>query len=131
MTRAKEKLYMSSYGSEYKLVRDINPKYLRLKGDCNFPKLYKVNIEDYLFRDKISNVYNKEEVVRQYVLKTLNESYNYPLDNIFLEEKVNIGSRIGKADICIKDNKNEPILLGDGDFNIIGIAIGIIKKMIN
>ena len=41
----------------------------------------------------------EEEKIIQWILRELKEVYRYSLDLIKLEEKINIGSKIGLADI--------------------------------
>ena len=60
-----------------------------------------INIEKYILKDQITDIYSEEEKIRQWILRELKEVYKYPLDLIKLEEKINMGSRIGLADIAV------------------------------
>jgi len=101
MTRATEKLYISSDGAPSKFIKDIDYQFLRIKENCSMRRISTINIEKYLLKDQIPDIYSEEEKIRQWVLRELKEVYKYPLDLIKLEEKINMGSRIGLADIAV------------------------------
>lgn len=101
MTRATERLYMTSSGNPSKFIKDIDYKFLRIKEDCLIRRVYSVDINDYLFKEEINDIYSDEERVRQWILKELKEVYKYPLNLINLEYKINIGSKFGLADIVV------------------------------
>lgn len=101
MTRATERLYISSDGVPSKFIKDIDYHFLRIKENCSMRRISSINIENYLLKDDIQDIYSEEEKVRQWILRDLNEVYKYPLDLIKLEEKINIGSKIGLADISV------------------------------
>lgn len=101
MTRATEKLYLFSSGKTSRFIGDIYSKYLRIKDDSKFSNFYNIPHEKYEFIDKILDLYSKEEMVRQWFIKELEESYGYPKKLIDIEYQVNNFSKPGFADICI------------------------------
>lgn len=64
MTRATEELFLSSYGNPSKFIKDISCKYLRINSKCNFRKLHRIDIDEYLFTYKIDDIYKSEEITR-------------------------------------------------------------------
>lgn len=106
MTRAKEKLFMTSDGVPSKFIKDIDYRYLRIKNNCNMQRLVNISIDDYLLKENIPDMYSNEEKIRQWVLKELNEVYKYPLNLISIEHTVNIGSRVNYADIAVNIYRN-------------------------
>lgn len=110
MTRASEKLYMLSSGKPSKFIEDINSKFLSLKYNCSIRSFYDINVEEYIFKNKIKDVYCHEEKVRQWILKELNETYGYPIEIMDIEYKVNVFSQLGFVDAVIyKHIDNEKI----------------------
>jgi SOS regulatory protein LexA len=107
MTRATEKLFITSDGNPSKFIKDIDYKYLRIKENCAMRRIHSIKIEDYLLKESIPDMYSEEERVRQWVLKELNEVYKYPLNLIILEQKINIGSSIKFADIAVDIYRNK------------------------
>lgn len=101
MTRATEKLYLYSSSKPSRFIDEIHPKYLRINDKCKLNKQYYISIEDYVFKDKISDLYSNEEKVRQWILKELEDNYGYPKDLIDLEYEVNNFSKTGFVDICV------------------------------
>lgn len=106
MTRATEKLYMSSNERPSKFIKDINYKYLRIKENCRMPRINSVNISNYNFKDKIQDMYGQEEKVRQWILNELVETYRYPFDLLNIEERINIGSKTCFVDVAVNVYKN-------------------------
>ncbi|MDU4853864.1 MAG: transcriptional repressor LexA [Clostridioides difficile] len=107
MTRAKEKLYMTSDGMPSKFIKDIDYRYLRIKCDCMMRRAATISIEDYLFKEKILDMYSNEEKVRQWILRELRDVYKYPLNLITIEQKINKGSQIFYADIAVDIYRNK------------------------
>lgn len=107
MTRATEKLFITSDGNPSKFIKDIDYKYLRVKENCSMRRIHSIKIEDYLLKESISDMYSEEERVRQWILKELNEVYKYPLNLITLEQKINIGSSVKFADIAVDIYRNK------------------------
>lgn len=107
MTRATEKLFITSDGNPSKFIKDIDYKYLRVKENCSMRRIHTIKIEDYLLKESISDMYSEEERVRQWILKELNEVYKYPLNLITLEQKINIGSSVKFADIAVDIYRNK------------------------
>ncbi len=106
MTRATEKLFITTNEAPSKFIKDIDYRYLRIKEKCLIRKISNIDIEDYLLKDNIMDIYSAEEKVRQWMIRELVESYKYPLDFITLEERVNIGSKIAFADIGVNINRS-------------------------
>jgi DNA helicase-2/ATP-dependent DNA helicase PcrA len=106
MTRASECLYMSSCAKPSRFINSISPKYLRLSSDNRFSHMYNIRPDDYQFAEKILDIYSKEEKVRQWLLRELQEKYNYPRALLDVEYKVNNMSRTGSVDICVQVSRD-------------------------
>lgn len=106
MTRASERLYLSSSARPSRFIGNISPRYLRLSGDTRFSHMYNIRPDEYLFADRILDIYSKEEKVRQWLLRELQDKYHYPLNLLAVEYRVNNMSRIGSVDVCVQANKN-------------------------
>lgn len=109
MTRATEELFLSSYGNPSKFIKDISCKYLRINSKCNFRKLHRIDIDEYLFTYKIDDIYKSEEITRQWIISELMDRYGYPKDLIDVEVKVNIEAKAEVVDIvvCVYENKDK------------------------
>ena len=109
MTRATEELFLSSYGNPSKFIKDISCKYLRINSKCNFRKLHRIDIDEYLFTYKIDDIYKSEEITRQWIISELMNRYGYPKDLIDVEVKVNIEAKAEVVDIvvCVYENKDK------------------------
>jgi DNA helicase-2/ATP-dependent DNA helicase PcrA len=106
MTRAAELLYMSSCAQPSRFLKSISPQYLRLSSGSRFSHLYNIRPDEYQFAEKILDIYSKEEKVRQWLLRELQEKYNYPRALLSVEYKVNNMSRTGSVDICIQVSRD-------------------------
>ena len=106
MTRASELLYMSSCASPSRFISSISPNYLRLDGRNRFSHMYNIRPDEYQFGEKILDIYSKEEKVRQWLLKELQDKYRYPRFLLDVEYKVNNMSRTGSVDICVQVNRD-------------------------
>lgn len=106
MTRAKEKLFITSDGMPSKFIKGIDYRYLRLKNNCMMQRPVNISIEDYLLKESIPDMYSNEEKIRQWVLKELNDVYKYPLNLISIEYPVNFGSRVNYADVAVNIYRN-------------------------
>ena len=110
MTRANELLYLTSSGKPSRFLEDIDSRYLKLKYKCKLSKFYNVSVENYAYKNTIIDIYSYEEKVRQWIIRELNNTYNYPLDLINVEYKVNNFSKVGLVDVAIKIySNNNPI----------------------
>lgn len=107
MTRATEELFLSSYGNPYKFIKDISCKYLRINSKCNFRKLHRIDIDEYLFTYKIDDIYKSEEITRQWIISELMNRYGYPKDLIDVEVKVNIEAKAEVVDIVVYVYENK------------------------
>lgn len=106
MTRASELLYMSSCAKTSRFMASIAPGYLRLSGTSRFSHMYNIRPDEYQFGEKILDIYSKEEKVRQWLLKELQDKYGYSRTLLDVEYKVNGYSRTGSVDVCIQVNKD-------------------------
>ena len=107
MTRATEELFLSSYGNPSKFIKDISCKYLRINSKCNFRKLHRIDIDEYLFTYKIDDIYKSEEITRQWIISELMDRYGYPKDLIDVEVKVNIEAKAEVVDIVVYVYENK------------------------
>ncbi|QGT99769.1 SOS-response repressor and protease LexA [Candidatus Syntrophocurvum alkaliphilum] len=110
MTRANELLYLSSSGTPSPFIKEINHNYLRINSYSKFRKYYDIRIDNYAFREKIFNLYSKEEKVRQWVIKELKQTYKYPSELIDVEYKVNSFSAVGSVDIAVSIYNNNNLI---------------------
>lgn len=107
MTRATERLYMTCDGNPSKFIADINSRFLKYDENTLIRNFYNLPIEQYVFKDKLKDLYSAEEKVRQWVIHELKETYKYPENLIDLEYQVNSFSKIGFVDIAVSIfNKN-------------------------
>jgi len=111
MTRSREQLFLSCWGSPSKFIKDINPKFLRTGLASKKRSFYKINVDDYLFKDKLSQLYSREEEVRQWMLRELIDNYRYPEKLIELEQKVSLFSKRGSVDIAVNAYQDDLYLL--------------------
>lgn len=107
MTRATEELFLSSYGNPSKFIKDISCKYLRINSKCNFRKLHRINIDEYLFTYKIDDIYRNEEITRQWIISELMNRYGYPKELIDVEVKVNIEAKAEVVDVVVYVYENK------------------------
>lgn len=101
MTRANELLYMSSVDRPSKFIKEIANNHLRIKRDSNLKPFQSMGIYEYMLIDQIVDVNAKEEVVRQWFIKELKETYGYPLELIKLEYPVQHFSKKGFVDVAV------------------------------
>lgn len=101
MTRANELLYLTSSGKPSKFIAEINPEYLQMSNGSSVKTFYDIHLDDYLFKDRIIDLYSNEEKVRQWFIKELHKSYGYPLSLMDIEYKVSNFSKVGSVDIVV------------------------------
>lgn len=101
MTRANEILYMSSVHKPSKFIKEIKNEYLRMKRDCCIRPFKSVGIFEYNLKEQIIDINAREEIVRQWMIKELNKTYEYPLDLINLEYPVQKFSQKGYVDVSV------------------------------
>ncbi|MCT4599183.1 MAG: type I restriction enzyme HsdR N-terminal domain-containing protein [Vallitalea sp.] len=113
MTRAEEKLYLTSYGVASKFMNDINKHYLITNDDEPFGNIKKLPEVDYYFGEKLLEKHTKEEMIRQGIIHSLINELGYPINNVDIEVPVNRYSRTGYADIVIYKtyNKEKPLVV--------------------
>lgn len=101
MTRANEYLYITTSGIPSKFIEEINSKYLKLNNTCRFRKYYNISLDEFEYKNKIIDLYSKEERVRQWAIRELIESYKYPKGLIEVEYKINNFSKTGSVDAAV------------------------------
>lgn len=106
MTRATELLFLSSSKKPSKFIKDIEPAYLKLTMDSRIKCFYDVKLDNYLYQDKIFNLFSEEEKIRQWVLTELIDNYKYPKELVDVECKINEFSKIGFVDIVVNIYSN-------------------------
>ncbi|MCM3359238.1 transcriptional repressor LexA [Psychrobacillus sp. MER TA 171] len=110
MTRANELLYMSSVKKPSKFIKEMNFEFLRIKRDCQLRPFHSIGIQDYQLTNQIMDLNSKEEVVRQWMIRELHQTYGYPLELLELEYPVQQFSRKGFVDIAVHIYANGDLL---------------------
>ncbi|MCD8510765.1 MAG: type I restriction enzyme HsdR N-terminal domain-containing protein [Bacillus sp. (in: Bacteria)] len=110
MTRANELLYMSSVKKPSKFIKEIANDHLRMKRDCSLRPFYSIGIQEYQLTNQILDINAKEEVIRQWLLKELTNTYGYPLELIQLEFPVQQFSKRGYVDIVVSIHVNGKVV---------------------
>jgi DNA helicase-2/ATP-dependent DNA helicase PcrA len=113
MTRANELLYLSCSGKPSKFITEINSRYLKLDSGSEMKRFYDIHIESYAFKDKIIDLYSKEEKIRQWIISELKNTYKYPAGLLEIEYKVNNFSQVGSIDLAVcvyNDNRKIPYI---------------------
>lgn len=100
MTRANELLYMSSVKKPSKFIKEINRKHLRMKKDASLKPFESIPMTDYQLTDQLVDLHSKEEVIRQWLVRELRETYGYPYELMELEFGVQQFSKKGYCDIA-------------------------------
>ncbi|MEK5217168.1 transcriptional repressor LexA [Psychrobacillus sp. FSL H8-0487] len=108
MTRANELLYMSSVRKPSRFIKEMNFDYLRMKRDSQLRPFQSIGIQNYQLTNQIMDPNSKEEVVRQWMIRELHQTYGYPLELLELEYPVQQFSRKGFVDIAVH-------IYGNGD----------------
>lgn len=106
MTRANELLYMSSVGRPSRFMKELNFENFTMKRDCRLHPFESIAIQNYELTERIVDLNAKEEVIRQWIIRELKRSYNYPLELLELEFPVQLFSRKGYVDIAVMMYKN-------------------------
>lgn len=101
MTRANELLYMSSVKKPSKFIKEINRKNLRMKKDASLKPFESIPMTDYQLTDQLVDLHSKEEVIRQWLVRELRETYGYPYELMELEFGVQQFSKKGYCDIAV------------------------------
>lgn len=105
MTRAKECLYMSNSHTPCCYLKEI-PDTL-LQTDNAPDTLYDISPENYLFTERLNQLFGKEEEVRQWFLRELILHYGYPKNCIQIEAPIQCGSRKFFVDIIVYANDSQ------------------------
>lgn len=106
MTRANELLYMSSVAKPTKFIKEMNLEHLRIQRDCQLRPFQSIGIQDYHLKNQVQDLNSKEEVVRQWLIRELKQTYGYPLELLELEFPVQQFSQKGYVDIAVQIYKN-------------------------
>lgn len=101
MTRANELLYMTSVDKPSKFIKEIANNLLRMKRDSSIRPFQSMGIYEYLLTDQIIDINAKEEVVRQWLIRELRDTYGFPLELIKLEYPVHQFSKKGYVDVAV------------------------------
>ncbi|GGM40433.1 hypothetical protein GCM10011351_28230 [Paraliobacillus quinghaiensis] len=101
MTRANDLLYMSSVKKPSFFIKEIDNRLIRLMRDSAIRPFQSITIQDYQLTNQLVDLNAKEEVVRQWLLRELVESFGYPLELITLEYPVQQFSKRGYVDIAV------------------------------
>ncbi|MBR3834415.1 MAG: type I restriction enzyme HsdR N-terminal domain-containing protein [Lachnospiraceae bacterium] len=103
MTRAKDILYLTSNGEESQFIHEIDSNMLQLSDDEK-EQFHCISIDDFLFLDKVKDVNQVEEQVRQWYLKVLQNNYGYSVEQIRIEDVIKDGSKTYYVDIAVYDD---------------------------
>ncbi|MCT4661905.1 MAG: UvrD-helicase domain-containing protein [Tissierellales bacterium] len=109
MTRAKEKLYMTYSGQESKFIKDIDSEWIKSKEISIFERVDHIGIKNFKFRDKISDIYGEEEIVRQWAIQELHSKLGYKYEDMSIEYRVQNFSKTGYADVAIKKHCSDSL----------------------
>lgn len=101
MTRANELLYMSSVKKPSKFIKEIDRKHLRMKKDAALRPFESISMAEYQLTNQLVDLHSKEEVIRQWLIRELKETYGYPLELMELEFPVQQFSKKGYCDIAV------------------------------
>ena len=118
MTRAKEWLYLIAGKNPSRYLKEIDSRFLRMSPFYRLRPFYAIPPEEYLFQKYVSGD-SPEERVRQWLLRELIESYEFPKrlfdgSTVDIEVPVAIGSRQCYADVAIRktvSGRPEPLVL--------------------
>lgn len=101
MTRANELLYMSSVKKPSKFIKEIDRRHMRMKKDASLRPFESISMANYQLTDQLIDLHSKEEVIRQWLVRELQETYGYPLELMELEFQVQQFSKKGYCDIAV------------------------------
>lgn len=110
MTRAEELLYLTSVeGRASRFLADIDPATVdngaeKSKLHTPFDEFYQISSGKYRFRQKLTNVYTEEEIVRQWIVDVLIKKYDVPEDMLEIEYNVQKFSTSGRVDVAVFAN---------------------------
>ncbi|OAK75501.1 transcriptional repressor LexA [Lederbergia galactosidilytica] len=107
MTRANELLYMSAVKAPSKFLQEIDANQLRFNRDTALRPFQPIAISEYKFADKIADVNSKEELIRQWMIQQLIQTYQYPDSLLEVEYGVQQFSKRGYVDIAVMIHVND------------------------
>ena len=110
MTRATERLYMSYHEEKSKFLKEIEAGFLKLQDTAKIRNLYQVDLNEYIFLDKLFDQYGKEEAIRQWFLSELMKTYKYPIELLDIEYPVQLFSKKGYVDIVVSIYHNNRMI---------------------
>ena len=118
MTRAKEWLYLISGKNPSRYLGQVDRHFLRLSSLYRLRPFYAIPPEEYLFKQFVNND-SPEERVRQWLLRELIESYDFPRKlfdgrTINIEVPITIGAGQYFADVAIQkefEGNPQPLVL--------------------
>lgn len=116
MTRANELLYMSSVKKPSKFIKEIDRKHLRMKKDAALRPFESISIAEYQLTNQLVDLHSKEEVIRQWLIRELKDTYGYPLELLELEFPVQQFSKKGYCDIAVlvySDGEANPYIIAE------------------
>ena len=103
MTRAKNRLYLTSSSKASSFIKEIDSQYLQL-SDNEKEDMFSIPIDEYDNIESVSRVTGEEEVVRQSYMNQLKLHYGYPADLLKIEERVQCGSHSLFVDIVVYED---------------------------
>lgn len=101
MTRANELLYMTSVRKPSRFMKEVKNDYLRVMRDSKMRPFQSIPIQEYILTDQLIDLNKKEEVIRQWLLRELTQTFGYPPELITLEYPVQQFSRRGYVDVAV------------------------------
>lgn len=115
MTRAKNLLFLTSCNIPSIYIREIDPALLCTKI-TEFSPFYTIPIEQYYFKEQLTNIHSREEAVRQWYLHELITKLGYQPEHIQLEFPVRHFSSCGFVDLCVfagRGRQQKPFILAE------------------
>lgn len=107
MTRAKNRLYLTSNGKASSFIEEIAPDCLQLSDDDKEDR-YNIPLDEYDAIERVNRLTAVHEAVRQSYMQQLKLHYGYPADLLRIEESVQCGSHSFLVDIVVyEDSRNE------------------------
>lgn len=103
MTRAKNRLYLTSSLKASSFIEEIDSKYLQL-SDEEKEAVFSIPIDEYDAIERVSRLTGEEEAVRQGYINQLKLHYGYPADLLKIEESIKRGSYSFFVDIVVYED---------------------------
>src|SRR5699024_10520829 len=125
---ANELIGLSSFRSPSSYVKEIDNRFIRFRKDSELRPFQSIAIENYKLTNQIVDLNTKEEVIRQWLLRELTQTYGYPLELITLEYPVQQFSKRGYVDIAVVielNGKKIPYIFAEVKAFASGIDVGL------